>query len=196
MKRVAYIALLLAASGCTVKDHVVRSFATNSTKIYNGILSIKDSDALVASYEMVTGVSRSTASVADEIRSFRDFISAKGSAQETNTESLRASIAIAGAFCKELVNKDSLLAADQRLVFKEVNFSADPTALNDDMRKMVFDRLITRAWYRSATLTEMQNILATLKDAEADTDTGPAKTKNILVIGCTGILAAPDALRN
>ena len=105
---------------------------------------------------------------------------------------------LASSVCAKAVDRDRATGdaqRDQRLFFREVDFSKGLNAQASDAVTASFGRLARNAWRRPSTAAEDNNIITFAQEFSAGANaTDPAQTRMLAVSICTAVLSSIDAL--
>lgn len=105
---------------------------------------------------------------------------------------------LASAVCAKAVDRDratSEAQRDQRIFFREFDFSQGISAQSSDAVTMGFARLARNAWRRDTTADENEAIVTFAQEFSAGVNASDSAQTRMLAIGvCTAVLASVDAL--
>lgn len=105
---------------------------------------------------------------------------------------------VASAVCAKAVDRDRASGEaqrDDRLFFREVDFSKGLSAQSSDAITIPFERIARNAWRREVSQEELDGILTFAQEFSANANaTDPVQTRLLAVSVCTAVLSGIDAL--
>ncbi len=105
---------------------------------------------------------------------------------------------LASAVCNKAVNRDIATGEaqrDQRLFFREMDFSKGLSAQSSDSISLAFDRLVKNAWRRAASQAEENAIVDFAQEFSRESNANdPQQTRLLAVSICSAVLSSVDAL--
>lgn len=116
-------------------------------------------------------------------------ISVEGDANSITPPMLVAIAKISGEVCNDLVQKERILAADQRRIFNQIDFTQGPNAVSSLAIQNSVRRLARSCWGRNETGTENQLITASVQSAFTNT-TNSQQTINQMIYLCTAVASS------
>jgi hypothetical protein len=117
-------------------------------------ISVKNFRQAMASYSSITGVNARDAEIQTIFRRVKSRLPVNGKLGEFASPSLLAYLELGGAFCKKLIEKDSVLPAAQRRMHKVINFDADVSQFDRVMTNKLVETYALYYWQRSPTEKE------------------------------------------
>ncbi len=118
-----------------------------------------------------------------------------GTLVEFNSQSLIASIGLAGAFCKRVIYQDAELKVPKSGLNVGIDFTKEPSKVADDMLKSVIQNYSMAFLQRAPSNTE-QTFLMNLFRAQSATDNTSLGTRTAVLVVCTGIASSIEFLAN
>lgn len=97
---------------------------------------------------------------------------------------------LAGAICQEAYDEERLLPADQRTVFKTLDFNINPANLTDQQFNATIRFLARLFWARNETAEELKHFQEFRKEFMSDPTVPTTSTKSLWQDLATGICAA------
>ncbi|MBX3021866.1 MAG: hypothetical protein KF799_09340 [Bdellovibrionales bacterium] len=105
---------------------------------------------------------------------------------------------LASTVCAKAVDRDRATGEtqrDDRLFFREMDFSKGLGAQSSDAITGAMERLARNSWRRAATPTEQESLVSFAQEFAAGANTtDPAQTRLLAISICTAVLSSVDAL--
>ena len=105
---------------------------------------------------------------------------------------------IASTVCAKAVDRDRATGEaqrDERLFFRELDFSSGLSAQSSDSVSIPFARLVRNAWRRDPTQEELDDIVTFAQEFSVGANaTDPMQTRNLALGICTAVLSGIDSL--
>ncbi len=117
---------------------------------------------------------------------------------QANGPTMIAAANLASSVCAKAVDKDRTTAfadRDERMFFREIDFTLGPSNVSPDGVNQSFERLARNAWRRAPTSAETGVINTFVKEFTAGQSGSDPNQTRLLAIGlCTAALSSLDAL--
>ncbi len=163
---------------------------TTPPEALRGTAGIKNFLQVRASMSTVTGVPVTDPDVDDYFQRNKTHFSADGRVGTISGPMMLAHSSIAGIFCSRLVANESSAPAGSRKFFSAVDFTQDPTALTDAIRRDAIRRTFQNVLTRVPEESEFTILLRAMNEAAAGRDLTTDLTSNLCLITCTAVLAS------
>jgi hypothetical protein len=155
-----------------------------------GTVGIKNFLQLRASMSTVTGVPVSDPGVDDYFQRNKTHFSSDGRVGTISGPMMLAHSGLAGIFCSKLVDNESSAPSSSRKFFSAVDFTRNPTAFTDAIRRDAIRRTFQNILTRVPEEAEFTILLRAMNEASAGRPLTADLTSNLCLITCTAVLAS------
>lgn len=152
--------------------------------------SVVRSERLLSNLQSCLGVNQVSAASKQAWNDNKGSLSVEGDANSITSPMLVALAKVSAEVCNDLIQKERVLAADQRRIFNAVNFGQGPASAADTALADTVRRLARSCWGRNESDSERETLLNSTKSAFANAANNGQQTVNQMVYLCTAMTAS------
>jgi hypothetical protein len=157
-------------------------------------IAVKNHRQILQSLSLVTGIPLSDQDIQATYTETRSRLPREGTLDEISSPMLLANTALAGMFCKKMIERDSALPSDQRTILRDFDFSDRTVRFPRVQRLAVINDFAGVFWQRGASDGEAEVLLETFGYANEQLALTKAERMSTLVTGCTAIASSISSL--
>lgn len=200
---ISALVLMMGFQNCSpgiVQSQRLESVGNLSTSLEEDTkpVSVTYSENALLSMQQQVGIQTPSARTLTAANSARQKLSETGKADSVNAPAMIAVANLAGELCLDLITEEKAKAADARRFFNQINFTTGPTSISAAAKADIIRKMARNFWGRNETAAEKTVLTTSIDAAIADPrrtgQSDAVDTEDILIFGCTGMLASLDSI--
>ncbi len=157
-------------------------------------LALKNFRQLFESYAVITRIPTTDAVVRQAFDDVKTRLPRQGQVSEVSSPMLLAATTLSGAFCKQMIQGDSVLASGQRRAHRGIDFSNASLAFNRAARMNQIQDYARLFWNRSASDSELDSLLEVIGYESEQRLLSLDERKKVLLMSCTATASSMGSL--
>ena len=151
--------------------------------------SVVNQGQVLKSMVSCTGLQQASQNTQNVYKNSKNSFSLEGAAASVNAPMWMAITSLAGEVCRDLVSQESAQESANRKIFTHVDFSGNPTSLEDSTVAQIVRKMARACWGRNETKGELDTVLGNFRGTFSSGD----NIRSATMFLCTGVLSSLSA---